>query len=120
MRACRLVAVYGTLREGQYNHEIYLKGERPVRRGSVELPFRMYANDEYPMIVPSNERHPIWVEVFRVDELKLRELDALEIPYGYRRETMRLENFDIEAEIYVYPAPPPPGFQLVENGDWNA
>lgn len=115
-----LVAVYGTLKEGRYNHKIYLKGERPVCRGSVDLPFRMYANDEYPMIVPSNELHPIWVEVFQVDELKLRELDALELPYGYRRETVCLENFATEAEIYVYPAPAPPGFRLVEAGDWGA
>ena len=113
-----LVALYGTLKVGYFNYELHLKGALPVDSRSVELPFEMYENGEYPMLVPSSERHPIWIELFEVDADKLRELDDLEAPYGYWRETVLLEELSREAEIYVHAAPPPPGFTLVASGDW--
>ena len=62
-----LVALYGTLKVGYFNYELHLQGALPVDSRSVELPFEMYKNGEYPMLVPSSERHPIWVELFEVD-----------------------------------------------------
>lgn len=112
------VAVYGTLKRGLENYERHLSGKEPVLASAVSLPYRMYAGEEYPMLVPDEARHPVALEVFAVSEEELRELDALELPYGYRRESVYLEALEEEVELYVHPAPPPAGFELVPDGDW--
>jgi gamma-glutamylcyclotransferase (GGCT)/AIG2-like uncharacterized protein YtfP len=116
-----LVAIYGTLKVGHFNYEEHLKGEMPVTACFVALPFEMYAGDAYPMLVPSEngERHPIWVEVFDVDDEKLRELDELEAPYGYWRESVFIDQVGEEVAIYLHPAPAPEGFVRVASGKWG-
>ncbi len=113
-----LVALYGTLKVGYFNYELHLKSLLPIDSRRLELPYEMYENGEYPMLVPSAERHSIWVELFEVDAVKLRELDELESPYGYWRETVFLHELSREAEIYVHAAPPPSGFTRVASGRW--
>ncbi len=116
-----LVAFYGTLKVGHFNYERHLKGEMPATALFVELPFEMYANDEYPMLVPTvnGERYRIWVEIFEVDGDKMRELDALEAPYGYWRESVFVEELGENVEVYLHPAPAPKGFVRVESGKWS-
>jgi gamma-glutamylcyclotransferase (GGCT)/AIG2-like uncharacterized protein YtfP len=113
-----LVAVYGTLKTGKENYARFLPGRTPAFRGFVEIPYRLYANGQYPMLVPSEEKRPLLVEVFEVDEHKARELDALEEPYDYWRETVHLEEWGKDVEIYVHAAPPPAGFEVVPSGEW--
>ena len=116
-----LVAIYGTLKVGYYNYEKYLDGEIPVAARFLELPFEMYAGDEYPMLVPTADggRRPIWVEIFDVDDVKVRELDDLEVPYGYYRETIFVEELGEDVGIYLHPAPAPEGFVPVHSGKWT-
>jgi gamma-glutamylcyclotransferase (GGCT)/AIG2-like uncharacterized protein YtfP len=114
-----LVAVYGTLKAGEVNYRLFLEGEEPVFRSFVKLPFAMYANDEYPMLVPTDGESLIHVEVFDVDEVKLAELDSLELPYGYWRERVRLHEMGEDVEIYLHPAPVPEGFVRVASGEWR-
>jgi len=114
-----LVAVYGTLKTGEDNYARFLPGMTPSFRGFVEVPYRMYTNGAYPMLVASEERNPILVEVFEVDETKTRELDALEEPYEYWRETVHLHEWGKDVEIYVHAAPPPEGFELLSSGEWS-
>lgn len=113
-----LVALYGTLKVGYFNYELHLKGALPIDSRRLELPYEMYENGEYPMLVPSAERYSIWAELFEVDAVKLRELDELEAPYGYWRETVFLQELSREAEIYVHASPPPSGFTRVASGRW--
>ena len=90
-----------------------------LKRGFVEIPYGMYANGAYPMLVPSETKNRIFVEVFDVDEGKVRELDALEEPYEYWRETAHLHEWGKDVAIYVHAAPPPEGFELVPSGEWR-
>jgi gamma-glutamylcyclotransferase (GGCT)/AIG2-like uncharacterized protein YtfP len=113
------VAVYGTLKKGEANYRRLLPGEAPIYRGFVDLPYRMYENGEYPMLVPAGESRRILVEVFDVSEEKLLELDRLEEPYRYFRETIAIEGVG-DVEIYVHDAPPPAGFAPVESGEWKS
>jgi gamma-glutamylcyclotransferase (GGCT)/AIG2-like uncharacterized protein YtfP len=113
-----LVAVYGTLKTGQENYARLLPGRIPSFRGFVAIPYRLYANGAYPMLVPADDESRVFVEVFDVDGDKLRELDALEEPYDYRRERVQLHEWGKEVEIYVHPAPPPGGFEVVPSGEW--
>ncbi len=114
-----LVAVYGTLKQGHNNNLHHLDGLRPLHALFVNIPFRMYEGEAYPMIVSYPENHSIFVEVFDVDAEKLEELDRLEAPYNFHRENVFLAELDREAEIYVFNEPnPPPGFTLFESGKW--
>lgn len=114
-----LVAVYGTLKTGEENYARFLSGRTPSFRGFVEIPYRMYANGAYPMLVPSEAKNRIFVEVFEVDEGKMRELDALEEPYEYWRETIHLHEWGKDVEIYVHAAPAPEGFEPLASGEWS-
>jgi gamma-glutamylcyclotransferase (GGCT)/AIG2-like uncharacterized protein YtfP len=114
-----LVAVYGTLKTGEENHARFLPGRTPSFRGFVEIPYRMYANGAYPMLVPTEEKCGIFVEVFDVDGSKMRELDALEGPYDYWRETVHLHEWGKDVEIYVHASPPPEGFAPIASGEWT-
>ena len=114
-----LVAVYGTLKQWHTNNPGHLDGFEPQDARFVDIPFRMYEGAEYPMIVPSADIHPIFVEVFEVDEDTLENLDHLEAPYNYHRQSVYLAELDREVAIYVYDEPePPPEFNLVESGKW--
>ncbi len=114
-----LVAVYGTLKTGEDNYARFLPGRTSLFRGFVEIPYRLYENGSYPMLVASPSKSRVFVEVFDVDEAKIKELDALEEPYQYWRETVHLREWGRDAEIYVHAAPPPDGFSLVPSGEWK-
>lgn len=114
------VAVYGTLKSGYENYERFLASQQPVFKGFVRVPFRMFHNGEYPMLVAVKEIRPIFVEVFEVDSATLNRLDRLEEPYNYRRETVYLDEMDQHVEIYVsVGSSPPAGFSSVDSGDWK-
>jgi gamma-glutamylcyclotransferase (GGCT)/AIG2-like uncharacterized protein YtfP len=115
-----LVAVYGTLKQGHKNNLQYLDGLRPLHSLFVEIPYRMYEGEAYPMIVYSRDSHSIFVEVFEVDADKLEELDRLEAPYNFHRENIFLAELDREAAIYVFDEPDPPAdFTAVPSGKWE-
>lgn len=115
------VAVYGTLKEGFSNYRLYLAEVKPRVARLVSLPYRMYDNGAYPMLVPAggDEWNPIWVEIFDVDSETLRALDALEAPYGYWRESIETEELGERIEIYLHPSPAPQGFERVPSGNWT-
>ncbi len=114
-----LVAVYGTLKHGHTNNLHHLDGLQPLHSLFVDIPYRMYEGEAYPMIVSSRDNHSIFVEVFDVNADKLEELDRLEAPYNFHRENIFLAELDRGAEIYVFNEPnPPPGFTLIESGKW--
>ncbi len=114
-----LVAVYGTLKTGKDNYARFLPGRTPAFRGFVQISYRLYANGMYPMLVPVDGKSRVFVEIFDVDEDKVRELDALEEPYDYWRETVHIDEWGKDVEIYVHAAPPPGGFELVPSGEWT-
>jgi gamma-glutamylcyclotransferase (GGCT)/AIG2-like uncharacterized protein YtfP len=114
------VAVYGTLMRGYENYARWLAPRTPIHSGHVKIPYRMFATAQYPMLLRSRETHAIYVETFAVDETTLGSLDALEEPYGYCRESIRLPDVDTPVQLYVYRQPQPPaGFLAVVSGRWR-
>jgi len=115
-----LLAVYGTLRKGLWNHYL-IEGSRLVWEGYVELPYKMivFEHSLVPALVPSSERHRIYVEVYEVSEELLEELDWFEL--GYKRVLVDtpvgrawiyvIENFDEDNDLM--------GVVTIEHGDYK-
>lgn len=114
-----LVGVYGTLKRGHANHAVFLDGGEIVRAGAVRIPFRLFGNEEYPMLVPAAEVNPVVVETYRVDAETVSRLDAFEGQFGYRRVEVVPEGETEPVAVYVHPGPPPPDFIPVPGGEWN-
>jgi len=98
------VAVYGTLKKGFYNHS-FLKNSEFLGTGISHKRF-ILGHYSYPAVVPGEEGAPIEVEIYRVDEKTLKNLDYLEgYPTFYTRslEKFKLNGEEVEAFIYHLP-----------------
>jgi gamma-glutamylcyclotransferase (GGCT)/AIG2-like uncharacterized protein YtfP len=73
------VAVYGTLREGEYNHHILVKSGATLL-GSTFIPgYLMLSLGMFPGIVPcKRDDWEVYVEIYEVDSPTLDKLDKLE------------------------------------------
>ena len=114
-----LVGVYGTLKRGHANHEAFLGSNPLIRSGAVRIPYRLFGNEEYPMLVPSAAANPVVVETYRVDADTVSRLDAFEGQFGYRRVEVRPAGAPEPLALYVHPGPPPPDFVPAPGGEWN-
>ena len=114
-----LVGVYGTLKRGHANHSAFLGGNPLVRAGAVRIPYRLFGNEEYPMLIPSGGLNPVVVETYRVDADTVSRLDAFEGQFGYRRVEVRPDGESEPLALYVHPGPPPPDFVPAPGGEWN-
>jgi gamma-glutamylcyclotransferase (GGCT)/AIG2-like uncharacterized protein YtfP len=116
----KLVAVYGTLKKNLHNYNVYLAGYEPVFTGFVDMKYQLFSNGRYPMAVNSNEKHSIYIEIYNVEISKFEQLVALEEPFGYHYESIRVTEIDEDVEIFVYTTGiPPDEFSLVESGNWE-
>ena len=114
-----LVGVYGTLKRGHANHGAFLAGFPLVRAGAVRIPFRLFGNVEYPMLVPARDVNPVVIETYRVDAETVLRLDAFEGQFGYRRVEIVPAGETEPVAVYVHPGPPPPDFVPAPGGEWN-
>lgn len=93
----KYLAVYGTLKQG-FGNDQYLAGSECVFTGFTEIPYQMYQRFGIPWLVPANEEHQIYVEVYRVSAETLQHIDQLEA--AYRKE--RIEIDEINEEVFMY------------------
>ena len=76
------IFVYGTLRKGMYNHDLYLK-DRGVYcgEGYIKGSLMTITGKVYPAFLPEGQ-HLVLGELYDVDEQTLKCLDELECYYG--------------------------------------
>ena len=111
-----LLAVYGTLKENFPNYFYYLNPRKPIFRGLVQIPYKMYSNVNFPLLFPAEENHPIHLEIFEVTEKILNRIDRLEgVPYLYHRIKIHIEEVNDEVYLYVVANREPSG-ELIEDG----
>lgn len=98
-----LVAVYGTLKKGNGNYWSYLSSARHIGNGETV--------DKYPLVVEGlpflvdkkGVGHNVEVDVFKVSDSKLKELDRLEgHPTWYERKQVPIKVKDRVAMCWVY------------------
>lgn len=91
------IFVYGTLRKGMYNHDLYLK-DRGVYcgEGYIKGSLMTITGKVYPAFLPKGQ-HLILGELYDVDEQTLKCLDELECYYGegHQKNEYNKINMDI-------------------------
>ena len=116
------VAVYGTLRKGEYNWARLLDG-KSVYLGTYETDpiYTMYSNGGFPIVIDKGITS-ITYEVYEVDDDVLRSLNRLE---GCTGVTGHPENWDdvisIETPVgkaLMYVMHKEQDLEIIENGDW--
>lgn len=76
----KVIAVYGSLKEGKYNHEHYLHGVDKLGDGIIHG--TMYSLGSYPALVKGgNDPHD--VEFYEVDDSLYSRIERMEIGAGY-------------------------------------
>lgn len=117
----RLVAVYGSLREGLHNHHV-LNGADMLDTGEIEG-YNMYSLGAYPALVPvDTPTCPIKVEVYEVNEPTFIALDRLEgYPTFYNRDVVDVvcEDGSVMPCWVYYMRRNLADHQQVMNGDWK-
>ncbi|WP_294580616.1 gamma-glutamylcyclotransferase [uncultured Thomasclavelia sp.] len=103
--------VYGTLRKGIYNYDLYLKGKNTFKCNAyIKGSLKTIKGKVYPAFLPEGSNLIIG-ELHEVDDKLAKQLDELECYYGkddprneYNRELLDIYNQDGEIidQAYVY------------------
>ena len=115
----RLVAVYGTLKQGHGNHRLLSQSQ--FMGHETLYGWEMHSLGFCPAIVYSTPDSKVWTEVYKVDEDTFRRLDMLEgYPSFYNRKLVTTQYG--EAWVYFFDsARDISNFgedSIVENGVW--
>ena len=112
-----LVFVYGTLRQGNCNHQL-MGAARCFGVGSTRDRFAMYIVSGYPYVTAAEERYPIMGELYAVDGEMLKKLDKMEgHPHFYVRREIAVDVGGEEHIAWMYVRDPPG--TLLATGDYN-
>lgn len=114
------VAVYGSLRAGEYNLERFqsMYGAKNIKvvKEKVRIPgYKLYSLGAYPAITPGEGE--ITIDILSMHEQVFDSIDRMEQGAGYNRETVKVSRHG-ELPIYVF-ASKLPEERLVESGDWS-
>ena len=126
------IAVYGSLRKGEYNY-------RPEMGAALATGWikgaDLYSLGAFPCIVKIDDNtHAVKVEVYDMDDKVFIPIERMELGAGYTRQTVTVhhhqmldcdndtcelpEHQPIEAEAYFYPRKMDWFGPRIESGDW--
>lgn len=109
------VFVYGTLRQGEYNHH-WLRGSRFLGHWSTPPRYRLHDLGPYPVLCDGGVQS-VQGEIYRVSPRTMAALDRLEgFPDHYDRKLITTPHGP--AWIY-FRSEPPAGARLIPTGDWK-
>lgn len=99
-----LMFVYGTLKRGYHNHYLLESVSAEFVDTAVTSDAFQLVGAGYPRMIRGGGV-PVKGELFAVPDSGAVVIDGLELPYGYRRETLTVTRPDgttAEAEAYIY------------------
>ena len=112
------VAVYGSLRKGEYNYERfvdYFKGGLEYLRTTVVRGYDLYDLGAYPGIrVSSDLSKELVVDIMECSDDCFKHIEAMEHGAGYNSVSITVGADECTIYVYNYPAT-----NLVESGDWS-
>lgn len=115
------IAVYGSLRKGQYNHQDSLKyiGTTSIKG------FDLYpvGFGSYPAIIPTNEDNALIIDILECTDEDKSWIDRMEIGAGYyiKEVQVELDGQLYPCHIYIYREEYQDSLKRrprVESGDW--
>ncbi len=110
-----LVAVYGTLKQGQYNHPVLSRQGAEYIGACILYGWAMYDLGSFPCVVPTKLSGSIVVEVHKVADL--RATDRLE---GYPGFYDRIQVATPYGNAWIYfMREAPSGAELINSGVWE-
>lgn len=111
-----LIAVYGTLKQGGYNHD-YLENADFIGSNRTEPDYSLYNIGGLPAAVKGGST-ALQIEVYQVDQQDLKMIDLLEgHPTFYRRETIQLQKIGA-VEIYLWQGQITGAMRKMPDGNW--
>lgn len=115
------IAVYGSLREGEYNYDRVrqLFGNRSInvlRKDIIVEGFDLFDLGPYPAI--SRGENNLTVEIISVDENAYSFIKSMELGAGYNEEHIKYKPYG-NVIIYTYPKNSFNKERLVASGDWS-
>lgn len=112
------LAVYGTLRKGMSNHHL-LEDAKCLYKGYSQIPYQMYQAGGIPYLVPSEEEHRIFLEVYEVGSQTVREINRLE--RGYEKTVVYIDEIpeDHVDDAWIYIMREGFGGEKVEDGEFT-
>lgn len=110
-----LFAFYGSLRKNMPLHEKFEHG-LDYRFSAWIKGYQLFSLGDFPCAVKTNnEADQIQIEIFEVTEKSVaREIDELEIGYGYYRDEVIVDN--VRALIYLFESAA--NYPRISDGDW--
>jgi len=119
MKEINKVAVYGTLRQGEGNHD-FLASAEMLGTFDSDPEFTMYSvNGYYPALVQGGHTS-IKMEVYEVDDNTLDAVNHLE-GYSEDSEHNHYDRITISTpfgDAYLYVYEETPDLEVIEEGDW--
>lgn len=113
------VAVYGSLRKGLHNHGVMGDEREFCGIGKVKG-FGMYSLGSYPALTRIGEHTDVVVELYKVNEPTMVNLDHLEgYPSYYTRKLCPIDVRGEEVEAWVYYIDEPITEGFIPDGDWT-
>lgn len=98
-----LVAVYGTLRKGNGNYYHYLQDSKYIGPGYTEDKFPLVVNGLPYLVDKKGFGHNVEVDVFKVSDEVLKELDVLEgHPNWYKRRKVNIKRNGKLLKCWIY------------------
>lgn len=115
------IAVYGSLREGEYNFErikeYYGLSSIKTLANDIEIEgYDLFDLGMYPAI--SEGKGKLIIDVLSVNDQAATFIERMELGAGYNISTVRVPRYG-EITIYTYPPNSFPASRLVASGNWS-
>jgi gamma-glutamylcyclotransferase (GGCT)/AIG2-like uncharacterized protein YtfP len=122
------IAVYGSLRKGEYNHRGEFAREATHIADGIIYNAELVGGNAYPWIVPAGDDSHVVVEVYDFPDNVFQWIEAMEVGAGYERRSVKVHHFDeddevamiTDAEAYFYANPDELAkLPRIASGDWS-
>lgn len=114
------IAVYGSLRPGEFNYEAYAKlyGNDSIEKiGTIQVTgLKLYSLGMYPAAVYSHDtEHSVVMDVLKITAEVANAITDMEIGAGYQPVFLPSGSmFFVMPEEYIHPT-----WKLISGGDWS-